>query len=349
MPQIIILLLILAALVILAVQNLSVPVSLVILGSSKTPELPLGLLLVGAIGIGAFITLILYGLVGLQRLPDSKYRPLGRRVPYPENPGSSPTTGTPYSPAAPYSSNRSSSTAFVSEPKAPQDSAPPDSTQSSAQDREPYDQAPFSTFTSSYREASSAPEPQGTLKKPLFPFLSKQKKKGRRGEPVENVRIGDDWGEKRTAEHLNSWDTYSRNDQGTAGQQRGFFDFMGGSPQANNNPAQDYRPDYDYDEDLDGGWDNFDGYDDSSRPLDRVDRDLDSPSDRPLDNNRPLDNRGRRVYRDGLYGDDYEEGYREEGYKDDVYEVYEEDDVYEADYRVIVPPSKPLNDREDDN
>jgi hypothetical protein len=325
--------------VILAVQNLSIPVSLVILGSSKTPEIPFGLLLVGAVGIGALITLILYGLIGLQRPPESKYRPLGRRVPYPENPGSAPTAGTPYSPAAPYSSNRSSSTAFVSEPKAPQDSAPPESAQ-----------APFSTFTSSYgdsdrdsyRDPLPSPEPQGTLKKPLFPFLSKEKKKGRREAPVENVRIGDDWGEKRTAEHLNSWDSHSRHDQ-AAGQNRGFFDFMGGSPppKANDDRAYDPRTGYDYDEDLDGGWDNFDGYDNSSRPLDRS---LDNPSD------GRLDGRGKRVYRDGLYGDDREEGYEEEGYENKGYkeEGYEEDDVYEADYRVIVPPSKSLDNPEDD-
>jgi hypothetical protein len=44
------------------------------------------------------------------------------------------------------------------------------------------------------------------------------------------------------------------------------------------------------------------------------------------------------VYRDGLYGDD----------DGDVEENYEDDGVYEADYRVIVPPSKPLDDREDE-
>lgn len=344
MPQIIILLLILAALVILAVQNLSIPVSLVILGSSRTPEIPFGLLLVGAVGIGALITLILYGLIGLQRPPESKYRPLGRRVPYPENPGSAPTAGTPYSPATPYSSNRSSSTAFVSEPKTPQDSAPPESAQ-----------APFSTFTSSYgdsyRDPLSSPEPQGILKKPLFPFLSKEKKKGRREAPVENVRIGDDWGEKKTAEHLNSWDSHSSRDQasGAAGQNRGFFDFIGvGSPppKANDGRAYDPRTGYDYDEDLDGGWDNFDGYDNNSRPLDRS---LDNPSDSYSDGR--LEDRGKRVYRDGLYGDDREEGYEEEGYEDKGYkdEGYEEDDVYEADYRVIVPPSKPLDNRHPDD
>ena len=122
MIRAIVLLLILAALAVLAVQNLSTSVALVIL-SSRTGEIPFGLLLVGAVGVGALISLILYGLLSLlRRSPESKYQPLGRRVPYPESPrdAAQPVSSSPYQPEAPYGS-----AAFVSEPAAvPQDSTP---------------------------------------------------------------------------------------------------------------------------------------------------------------------------------------------------------------------------------
>ncbi len=376
MPRIILLLLILAALAILAVQNLSTPVSLVILGSSRTLEIPFGLLLVGTLCLGALITLILYGLVGLQRPPESKYRPLGRRVPYPESPGGTPTSGAPYSPASPYGSSpgssgsipRSSSTAFVSEPKVPQDSTSPENNPI----RDSYTQAPYSTVASNYSEPLPSPEPPFTVRKPPFFFRGDktEKKKGKRPDPLEDRRIGDDWGERRTAEHLNSWDVGSSADQtsGAAGQKRGFFDFIGvGSPPpnterltediaagwdensdyaANYDRPNDYRAgaDYGYDEDLDSGWENFEGYDNSQPSGNRPNNRFEGPID------RPLDSRDKRVYRDGIYGerdgDRRDESYRDESYRDEGYE--DEDDVYEADYRVIVPPSKPLDGSEDE-
>ncbi len=383
MPRIILLLLVVAALIILAVQNLATSISLVILGSAKTPEIPFGLLLVGAICLGALITLILYGLVGLQRPPESKYRPLGRRVPYPESPGSTSPSGTPYTPTASYSGPRSSSTAFVSEPKIPQDSAPSDrpqnsaqnSAQNSTQNRGTSSQTPFSTVASNYSDPlpsgqPPSPEPPFTVRKPPFPFMGgkTEKKKGKRQDPLEepreNARIGDNWGEKRTAEHLNSWDIPSNGDRdsGAAGQNRGFFDFIGiGSSPPNTNRITDdiaagwdenseyaapydrydddrsgdyrtgtgYGTDHGYDEDLDSGWENFD-----------------DPSNHRT--NAPLDNQGKRIYRDGLYDDGLDEGYRDESYRSREEGYEDEDDVYEADYRVIVPPSKSLDDREED-
>jgi hypothetical protein len=392
MPRIILLLLILAALVILALQNLSISVSLVILGSSRTPEIPFGLLLVGALCMGALITLVLYGLVGLQRPPESKYRPLGRRVPYPESPGSVSPSGTPYSPASPYSSStssspRSGSTAFVSEPKVPQDTVP-DSSQKSTQNRDSYNQSSFSTVASNHSEPLPSPEPPFTVRKPPFFFRGDkpEKKKAKRQDPLANARIGDNWGERRTAEHFSSWDEGSSATQNSSasGQKRGFFDFIGiGNPPPNTDQltediaagwdensgyaandvarddrAYDYRAGDDYgydnrydnrsdsyDEDLDSGWENFEGYDDSRasgndsyRPSDRrSDRYSDAYSDRYSDrpSNRPLENGDKRVYRDGLYGDRRDETFRDEGYDDDG--------VYEADYRVIVPPSKSLD------
>ena len=328
MTRLIILLLILAALAILAVQNLSTPVSLVILGGARTPEIPFGLLLLGAVGIGALITLILYGLVGLRRSPESKYRPMGRRVPYPDSPGSTtlPASGPPYSSAgagaSPYST-ASSSTAFVSEPT-PQ--APPQDAASAA---------PSSgyQYSSSYGEGP-LPEPPFTVEEPPFregqlEDRTEKKKSSRQGNPVENQRIGDDWGELNTAKQRDSWDTESEGDRepGIAGAKQGFFDFIGIGGSTGRSTGGSYGRAGDRDIDgLDSGWENFEGYENSAPSLDAT---------------------GKRVYSDGLYGDDIDPNsrYEDEGYED---EGYEDDSVYEADYRVIVPPSQPLDDGEED-
>jgi hypothetical protein len=353
MPRLIILLLILAALAVLAVQNFSSAIALVILGG-QTPEIPLGLLLVGAVGIGALITLILYGLVGAQRPPESKYRPMGSRVPYPDSPGS--TTLPRSSPA--YEPSRSSySSAFVAEPKL----------SDSAED------APPNRPPSRPPETSTRP-PQGLFSRPVAEPVSAMpgaNPASRLYEPATRSG-GDDWGDARTAEQRNRWDgeddtSYnrfaSRSGSQPVGQKRGLFDFMrAGSAQASpdrladdiatgwNEAVADNRPGYnsagygseDYrsdgyrsdsyrsdgyalgDDDLDRGWDSDGGAFQGNRPM-------------------PPGSGAKRVYSDqgGLYGSDPRNGPNV---------PYPEDDpgtVYEADYRVIVPPSRPLDDEDD--
>ncbi len=328
MIRIIVLLLILAALVILAVQNLSIPVALVILGG-RTGAIPFGLLLVGAVGIGALISLILYGLVGLRRSPESKYRPLGRRVPYPESPGDTtlPSSSPPYQPQATYGS----SSAFVSEPPmTPQDSAP----SSPATD---YSGAPQDP---AYRPAA---EPQPTVGQPPA-----EKKKNPPYRETDSDRSGDDWG-LRTAAQRDSWDTEGGEAAAGNGQQRSLFDFMRPGRGGDNTdqltddiaagwdeaasrsqyPADgDSRYDTGYDNGLDRGWERFDSYDEAPPPVDPAYE--------------------RRVYQDGLYGTDE---FFDEGAYSDQNRPGETgpDGVYEADYRVIVPPSQPLDDDADES
>lgn len=147
MVRLIVLLVVLAALVILAVQNLSTSIALVIL-SGQTAELSFGLLLVGAVCLGALITLLIYGLMSLRRSPESKYRPIGRPMPYPDSsgsttlPASGPASGSSstYRPVGPTTSSGSS--AFVSDPPSPQ--------------RRPED-SPRDTFSSA---SPSSPPPQ---------------------------------------------------------------------------------------------------------------------------------------------------------------------------------------------
>jgi len=370
MPRLIILLLIALLLAAVAVQN-PTSLSLVILGGSRTPEIPLGLMLVGAVALGSLTTLILYGLVGLRRPPESKYRPMGQRVPYPNSPGSTtlPPSGPAYQPEEkPYSSP---STAFVSEPTVPLDSAsasPP--IESGSQVAESYSNAPYqsgSTYPSEstqapYERAFSSPEVNtsdvaepaaSTEPRPAIrnPFAQKKKNKGKREDPLENKKVGDNWGDLRTAEQLNSWEAIGESARGSSqetGKKSGFFDSIAtgiglgsGSPQAAGQMADDIaagwdenspRPDgyisdgyesegYDdrYGDELDRGWESFDGYEGAQS--------TEGSQGQPQ----------KRVY-NGLYGD-------EEPYLDtDSPEETGPDGVYEADYRVIEPPSKPLDD-----
>jgi hypothetical protein len=78
----------LAALTILAVQNTSPVIALVVLGQ-RTMALPLAVWLLGAIAIGTLTTLLLYGLSNLASPPRRPYRPMGQRLSSPE-PGADP-------------------------------------------------------------------------------------------------------------------------------------------------------------------------------------------------------------------------------------------------------------------
>ncbi len=344
MPRLIILLLIVLVMAAVAVQNPG-SLSLVVLGGFRTPEIPLGLILVAGAALGSLITLILYGLVGARRPPESKYRPMGQRVPYPNSPGSTtlPPSGPAYQPVEkPYSST--STAAFVSEP-----SRPPDSSS----------EASVSDPVEPIAEPESAPEPRAAISNP---FAQKKKNKNQRKDSVEDKKIGDNWGDLRTAEQLNSWEAIGESNKGSgrdAGKKPGLFDSIAtgiglgsGLPQSSGQMADDiaagwdensaqadrdgahsyyssdsYRADgYDlegyeegYEDDLDSGWENSDSYGSSPPAM--------GSQERPQ----------KRVYNDGLYGD-------EGPYLDaDSDEEIGSDGVYEADYRVIEPPSKPLD------
>lgn len=367
MFRFIVLLLISAVLAVITVQNLAPPIGLVIL-SGRAPTVPFGLLLLGAFCLGALITLFLYGLVGLYRPPESKYRPMGRRVPYPNGPDSGfsepdSVSSTTYSPTtATYSG---SSSTFVSEPapsaypQAPAQPPPSDILRDPIPPQPAVTPSPMppSRVTEASPAQVSSPSSEKKKNKPAF-FLNNpliNRKSNPKNESKDPPAIGDNWGELRTAAQRNSWDDEF---VGEGDQKQGLFDFIrtgvaGNSTRREQPPA--YRHDGDdYDDDLDRGWENFDNYDDPP-PLD------DGP------------NEGRyetRVYRDGLYSDEpYEDGsydgraYDDEPFNDESYDDHRPlpdldpdaenlnkigpDGVYEADYRVIVPPARPLLDNED--
>ncbi len=384
MPRLIISLLTLALLAILTVQNLSSTseVPLVLVGRTVSEGVPLGWLLLAAAGIGALLTLFLYGLVGLHRPPESKYRPMGRRVPYPDSPGSAslPTSrqtddfDTPTSTARYGESDYGRSAAFVSEPSpAPTDKpfiTPPQDT--SPQNTPPQNTSPSvsssaestfqsTTYSSNYApsddgfsttqpSAQPRPQPRSFVQQPIAGLKSalglnsdsgSGKKKDRRpaDEPASQ-NFGDDWGELRTAEQRNSWEAEESNPSNFEAGAKSLFDF-GRSVGANagriaediatgwntqsNGPQQDRRSSdrtggyeqtgyeqTDYDG-LDEGWEGFDDY---GAPPDDVAR--------------------KRIYGDSLYGE--ESADFDEPYADDR----GLENVYEAEYRVIEPPVKPL-------
>ena len=142
MPRLIVLLVTLASLTIVTVQNLGAEkaVSLVVLGRPLS-SIPLGLLLLGAVGTGALTTLILYGIVGLRRATESatksKYKPMGSRVPYPESGSTVPPAGSTTSSSYGSTGSTAGSTAygsggsaFVTEPPVDQAGTAPTSTDS---------------------------------------------------------------------------------------------------------------------------------------------------------------------------------------------------------------------------
>ena len=135
MTRLLITAVIIVVMAVVAIQNPQAT-ALTFLGSQQTPELPFGLLLVIAFSAGSLLTIFLYGLIGLKRpSASSKYQPMGRRVPYPENPSdssfsspnSSSTRNTATQDAAPpyatINQNYGRSTAFVSD-SSPQDTPP---------------------------------------------------------------------------------------------------------------------------------------------------------------------------------------------------------------------------------
>ena len=452
---------------VLAIQNQEAT-ALTILGARQTPEIPFGLLLVGAFSIGALLTLFLYGIVGLQRPPESKYKPMGRRVPYPESPNSAtiPPSGPATESASPYATatqSYSSSTAFVSD-SPPQDtssssqtgssrtgSAQTGSSQSSYQgvsrpsssqensswnsgsqnsgsqnsgSQNSSSQNSHSQSNYSDRSGSASPNAsssdaslssgvQSSYTPPVFPDVAAnvaanpapssvvdapkaeprvettvEKKKSRfnplgrkpKSPPVEERRVGDDWGELRTAEHLNSWEAEEvRRASGVAKPEdgrRGFLDFIGVGTSASTPPAAERLTDdiatgWDegryaygdryaegsrvYEDDLDSGWEQDyapegyipegyipegyipEGYIPKGYAQERTSAEAGADFTAGNAYGASADSQ-RRVYRDGLYSDNYSEGPYDEG----PYEAIEDEEVYEADYRVIVPPSKSL-------
>ncbi|PZO15065.1 MAG: hypothetical protein DCF25_14170 [Leptolyngbya foveolarum] len=150
MPRLIILLLTLISLTILTVQNLGADkaVSLVVLGTPLS-SIPIGLLLLSAVGIGALTTLAIYGLIGLRRpvagSTKSKYKPMGSRVPYPESSDS--TTIPP------------SGSAFVTEPPVDRVSTPASSSSTA-----PNPATPGNVYSPFSRES----DPTGKKKRPTL-------------------------------------------------------------------------------------------------------------------------------------------------------------------------------------
>jgi len=394
MTRLMIFVVVLIVMAVLAIQNQETT-ALTILGNQQTPEIPFGLLLVGAFSIGAVLTLLLYGLVGMHRPPksteQSKYRPMGRRVPYPDSPGSRdlPPSGPPtdavstpyetagstsYKTAGSTSQGSSSSTAFVSEPASSPSAATP--TQNSyrtpgVQGSAPYSstsepsnvsQSAFSPPIFSEGAAKDAPDsavgsPTPEKKKSRFNPLNRQATQ----KPKVEKRVGDNWGELRTAEHINSWEADEvRRASGNAkpNEKRGLLDLIGiGGASANGATAKGaQQPAEQLADDIAAGWNEPIGeypYEEGAYAGGPYRDELDSGWEQGYRTEDTASGSQRRVYHDGIYSDgDYPEGPYGEAYAEEAYAgPYEEPDesgegpeegVYEADYRVIVPPSRPL-------
>ncbi|MGC1306656.1 MAG: hypothetical protein WA885_05460, partial [Phormidesmis sp.] len=200
-----------------------------------------------------------------------------------------------------------------------------------------------------------SPEPRSTIRPP-----TNEKKKTNRQPTARAAEpdVGEDWEGFRSAAKRDSWTDDGQTAQSTSGpeqQKRGLFDFIkpggaqsnpdqltddiaagwheqsGRESQANYDRPEQYSQQYSepyagqYDDGLDQGWEGFDNYDET-----------------------PPAGVERRVYRDGLYGDGDRAPYPEDSYSEEPLDEIGPDGVYEADYRVIVPPSKALDDDDDE-
>lgn len=394
MPRLIILLLPVVALIVLVVQNRTPAIALNFLGGTLL-TLPFGLLLAIAVALGALITLVLYGLVGLRRQPESKYKPMGRRVPYPDGSDYSPTASRPYSdPVASYTSS-----SFVDDPSVvadpgpsdptpvpssyPRDSPPSDNPQNSPpqpypQDLPPQD-IPRDDYSATY-EPQASPQPTvppqpipsssfiDSLKSSL-PFTSKSNRGDDRSSdrPADHRSVGDNWGELRTTEQINDWETAKPSvvEEGvgnlfrlgkSAGTNVGRIadDIASGwnkQNQTDRSPApqsEQYPSEQSYSEDeLDRGWENFDdGYDAPSAGSSYSDNTYSSNVQSGRAYSGSAQPGSKRTYGDSLYGEEAitaEDGYDNYPMPEQAVDEIGPDGVYEADYRVIVPPSKPLD------
>ncbi|MDV3348791.1 hypothetical protein QGP82_08835 [Leptothoe sp. LEGE 181152] len=260
MVQLMALLLIVAVLVILVVQNLSPVLGLVILGTS-VGALPFSVWLLGAIATGTACTLLIYQLVPQKRT----YRPIGQRLSDPP-PGHDPTRFADDPPNERYRSG--SAGRFQSSP------------------RKPERQNPYDNDWENFR----APEQW------------------------------DDWGQQQAS--------------GAAPQSRtSVGDTMGRDTMGRDTVGDTVR-------DIESGWGD-DDYEASSRYVSRQKSDPDIGWDDDGGSYYSSDGADRpspRTYEEGwLYGDDSpaeSSGTPEPGEP----QSDEDEDVYDANYRVIIPP-----------
>lgn len=301
---------IIGLLVVLAVQNTSPPIALVVLGG-RTPPLPLSVWLLAAIASGAVTTLLLYGFANLSTPSRRSYRPMGQRIrssaPEPRDRqsddaasrlASEPVAAT----ASPRRPNRG-----ADRPKGAPKSAP-----KSAYDTD------WESFKAPERwdDWGNKPDPRRVAETKAEKAQSPKRGFGFKREPYSATAS--------VNEIESGWDGYEA-------------------------PATQPEPD-----DLETGWDTAA----AKAPPQSVPHS--SPSRPAPDHERPT----TRVYDSGSLYDRPPQATDEfitEDIFDDSEDIFEDrsddlepaqvgpDGVYEADYRVIIPPYKPLDDDEADS
>jgi membrane protein implicated in regulation of membrane protease activity len=303
MPRLLVLVLMLATLVALVVQNLSPAMALVIF-TQKTIVLPLSAWLLGSVAIGAIATFLLYGLANLAAISPTRrrYRPMGQRI---YDPDASATPKT-----------------VVAEPQArPRGDSPRGDNSRGDSSR---GDSPRSAYDNDW-ESFRAPERWDDWgQRPDAQTLSQSKiNSGYNTADLNDFESG--WGES-AYDRVNSRD---RNADRNADRYDERFDQRGRFSE---------HPDDRYDDRPDNRPD--------SRPDNRYD---DRPDNRP--DNRYEDTVDERIF-DDRNADDRNAYSSPANYPPAASSDSDNlgpaqvgpDGVYEADYRVIIPPYKPLED-----
>ena len=346
MTQLIVFAAVVVILVILAIQNMTPLISLVLLGST-TITLPLALWLLVAIATGSILTMVIYRLAG--SASSRSYRPLGQRV-------------SMEPPSAERVSLRTDSYADSrprgrSEPRTSQSSAKPRSSQ------------PFVAPSETPRAPKPPQNAQGGETTQSTPASASKNAYDTDWESFKAPQQWNDWGERPDPK------TVASEKSSQASQKTGFFGLKRPPYSADASVS-----------DIESGWEDYRETVPPVRGGSAVDDNLDEivegwddeyGGDPRNDYRRESRSRTQGPSREGYSGDD--SSYDRQDYRENRYDeppsrpprndfsddsvsdsIFDSDDddlgpaqvgpdgVYEADYRVIIPPYQPLKDEDEE-
>ncbi|MEM9903755.1 MAG: hypothetical protein AAF921_01865 [Cyanobacteria bacterium P01_D01_bin.44] len=308
MARSIVLFVIIGLLAVLAVQNTTPPIALVVLGS-RTAALPLSVWLLGAIAAGVITTLLLYGFANLATPARRTYQPIGQRI-RPSESDSSRTSSQRTNSQHTGSQHPSQGNRLGADPPPP----PP----STIGRKNAYD-TDWESFKAPERwdNWGEKPDPRRIAETKAEQARQPPKRGfGFKRKPAYSA-------DASINELESGWDDYEP------------------PPQTGGSPVNDSL------DDISAGWDMSP---DQSRPQDSRPQDYDRPATRVYDSGSLYDAPGREadeVISEDIF-DDSEDIFGEA--TDDLEPAQVgPDGVYEADYRVIIPPYKPLDEEEEDD
>ncbi|MEM9161616.1 MAG: LapA family protein [Cyanobacteria bacterium P01_F01_bin.4] len=309
MARSVVLFVIIGLLVVLAVQNTAPPIALVVLGSS-TAALPLSVWLLGAIAAGAVTTLLLYGFANLATPARRAYQPIGERIR--PSASDSPRTSSQRT-DSPYTGSAYTGNRLVSEPPPPPPSTLGRKNTSATGRKNAYD-TDWESFKAPERwdNWGEKPDPQRIAEAKAEQARQQPKRGfGFKRKPAYSA-------DASVNELESGWDDYEQ------------------PPPTGGSPVEDNL------DDISAGWD--------ASPREGTPRSTSSDSATQVYDSGSLYDGPNREADEVISEDIFDDSEDIFGEATDDLEPAQvgPDGVYEADYRVIIPPYKPLDDEDDE-